>query len=80
MNFRSDNVLIIDCPEGFGTYLPILNNFVATYWTNNFYEGYGALFLLSGTALDPYITGSGLVLYTKGLGFVFFSGYLKNVE
>jgi len=78
MNFRSDNVLLLDCPEGFGIYLSFGGFFTGVYWSNNYYQGYGLLMVLSGVAVDSYITIGGLALYANNISPVIYSGYRKN--
>ena len=78
MNFRSDNVLLLDCPEGFGVYLSFGGFFTGVYWSNNYYQGYGLLMVLSGVAVDSYITIGGVALYANKISPVIYSGYRKN--
>ena len=75
MNFRSDNVLLLDCPEGFGIYLSFGGFFTGVYWSNNFYRGYGLLMVLSGVAVDSYINIGGFALYANNISPVVYSGY-----
>ena len=78
MNFRSDNVLLLDCPQGFGVYLSIGGFFTGVYWSNNYYQGYGLLMVLSGVAVDSYITIGGVALYANRISPVVYSGYRVN--
>jgi len=78
MNFRSDNVLLLDCPQGFGVYLSLGGIFTGVYWSNNYYRGYGLLMVLSGVAVDSYITIGGVAFYANTITPVVYSGYRAN--
>ena len=76
VEFRSDNVLVMDCMDGFGSYLSIGNIFASVYWSNNYFLGNGMCMVLTGYAIDSYIVGGGLV-YTAGrISPVLMSGYV----
>lgn len=78
MTFRSDNVLILQCLDGFGTYLSIGNIFTAFYWSNNYYEGYGLGLFLSGIALDSYIIAGGIAYFGNNISPLVLTGYILN--
>ena len=80
LTFRSDNVLILDCIEGFGTYLSIANVFTAFYWSNNFYQGSGMVLFFSGIAIDPYITGGGIAFFNNRVQPVIITGYRLDIS
>ena len=80
INFRTDNVLVLDCMDGFGVYLPFLNFFSAVYWSNDFYLGSGALFAVSGVAFDPFIAGAGMAYYDNAIRPLAFTGYLLTTN
>ena len=80
MTFRSDNVLVLDCVDGFGIYLPLLNFFTALYWSNDFYLGYGGFFAISGFAFDPFITGAGIAYFGNEVRPMGFVGYLLTSD
>jgi hypothetical protein len=74
--FRSDNVLIIDCLDGFGMYISIGNTFTAVYWSNNYYLGYGLGMILTGFTVEPYIVAGGLSCFGNIISTVVLSGYI----
>ena len=74
--FRSDNVLVLDCLNGFGMYLSIGGSFTAVYWSNNYYLGYGMGMVLTGFAADPYIAAGGLAFFGNMISTVALSGYI----
>jgi hypothetical protein len=76
VDFRSDNVMVLDCMDGYGTYVSVGNVFTAVYWSNNYYLGYGLGMVLSGAAVNSYIVGGGLAYYGKILSIVLLSGYI----
>ncbi len=80
INFRSDNVLVLDCMDGYGIYLPFLNFFSAVYWSNDFYLGSGALFVVSGVAFDPFIAGAGAAYFGNEFRPIAFTGYLLTTN
>jgi len=80
MTFRSDNILVIECMDGFGVYLPILNFFTAFYWAPDVYLGKGVAILLSGMALDPFIAGGGIKYIGNDLSPVIITGYLLSTS
>jgi len=74
--FRSDNVLTLECLDGFGVYLGFGNTFTAVYWTNNYYLGYGMGMVLTGFAADPYIVAGGLASFGNIISTVVMTGYI----
>jgi len=78
MTFRSDNVLILQCLDGFGTYLSFGNFFMAVYWSNNYYKGYGLGLFLSGSAFDSYINCLGIAYFANNISPVVLTGYLLS--
>ncbi len=78
LTFRSDNILTLECMDGFGTYLAFGNIFTAFYWSNNYYQGYGLGILLSGIALDPYIIGGGIAYFGNNVSPVVITGYILS--
>jgi len=80
MTFRSDNILVIDCMDGFGVYLPILNFFIAFYWAPDAYLGKGIAILLSGMAIDPFIVAGGITYLGNDLSPVIITGYLLSAS
>jgi len=77
IEFRSDNVLVLDCLDGFGSYLSIGNTFTAVYWSNNYYLGYGLGMILTGFAVNPYIIAGGLASFGNMISTVIMSGYIQ---
>ena len=75
MTFRSDNVLLLDCPEGFGFYVSLGGFFTGVYWSNNYYQGYGLLTVLSGVAVNSYITIGGVASYANNTSQLLYYGY-----
>lgn len=73
--FRSDNVLVIDCLDGYGVYLPFLNTFTALYWSNNYYRGGGMAMLLTGVWNDPFLNAVGIAYFGRTSDFVVLTGY-----
>ena len=80
MNFRSDNVLILECLDGVGNYISMGNYFTAFYWANNYYKGYGMGLFLSGIALDPYIIAVGIGYFGNNLSPVVLTGYILSTS
>lgn len=78
MTFRSDNVLTLQCMDGFGTYLSFGNFFTAFYWSNNYYKGYGLALLLSGFASDSYINCGGIAYFGNTISPVLLTGYILS--
>jgi len=78
MNFRLDNILILECIDGYGVYLPILNFFTAFFWAPNFYLGGGVFLILSGVGLDPFITAGGIAYFGNEVSPVVLTGYLLS--
>ena len=78
MTFRADQVLIFECIDGYGTYYPAENSFTATFWANTLYLGEGALFSITGIALDPFILAVGLSIIGDDVGWILLSGYLLS--
>ena len=76
VDFRSDNVMVLDCMDGYGTYVSFGNVFTAVYWTNNYFLGDGLAMVISGAAVYPYIYGGGLTYYGKYVSIVLLSGYI----
>lgn len=76
VEFRSDNVLVLDCLDGFGTYWSIGNVFSAVYWSNNYYLGYGLGMIISGFAFDSYIFAGGIAYFEHVISTVALSGYV----
>jgi hypothetical protein len=77
MTFRSDGVLLLECVDGFGSYVSLGSFFAGFFWTNNYYQGYPRFLFISGFASDPYLIGSGIdVVFGKGTGPVIITGYL----
>ena len=75
ITFRADNVLILSCIEGFGSYLSVANVFTAFFWSNNFYQGNGMLLFFSGIAIDSYITGGGIAFVNNTWSPLIITGY-----
>ena len=78
MTFRSDNVLILQCMDGFGTYFSFGNFFTAFYWSNNYYKGYGLVLLLTGFASDSYINCGGIAYFGNNISPVALTGYILS--
>ena len=78
MTFRSDNILVIECMDGFGMYLPVSNFFVAFYRAPNFYLGKDATFFITGFALDPFIIAGGVAYIGDDTETVLVTGYLLS--
>ena len=78
VTFRPDNVLVIECMDGFGIYIPVSNFFVALYWAPGFYLGKNATIFLSGLAFDPFIIACGATYIGDDSEPLFFTGYLLN--
>jgi len=78
MTFRSDNILLLGCIDGYGVYLPILNLFTAVYWAPNFYLGGGVVLVLSGVGLDPFITAGGIAYVGNDVRPLLITGYLLS--
>ena len=78
MTFRSDNILLLGCIDGYGVYLPILNFFTAVYWAPNFYLGGGVVLVLSGVGLDPFITAGGIAYVGNDVRPLLITGYLLS--
>ena len=76
IDFRSDNVMVLDCMDGYGAYVSVGNVFTAVYWSNNYFLGDGLGMVLSGAAVNSYIVGGGLAYYGKILSIVLLSGYI----
>ncbi len=76
IDFRSDNVMVLDCMDGYGTYVSVGNVFTAVYWSNNYFLGNGLGMVLSGAAFNSYIVGGGLAYYGTILRIVLLSGYI----
>ena len=81
MTFRADQVLTFDCLDGYGIYYPTGNgnSFTATFWANTLYLDEGALFSITGIALDPFILAVGLSIIGDDVGWILLSGYLLSV-
>jgi hypothetical protein len=78
MTFRSDNILVIECMDGFGTYMPVSNFFVAFYQAPDFYLGKDATIFLTGFALDPFIIAGGVAYIGDDTETVLITGYLLS--
>ena len=78
MTFRADQVLTFDCIDGFGAYWTLLDSFAATFWSNTFYQGYGALFSIVGIALDPFMVASGIAIIDGKVRFILLTGYILS--
>ncbi|MDX1779416.1 MAG: hypothetical protein R3339_11100 [Thermodesulfobacteriota bacterium] len=76
LNFRSDNVLTLDCLEGFGEFLSVGGAFSAVYWSNNAYQGYNLGMVLTGIAFKPYIIIIGVAYYGNIITPVLLIGYI----
>lgn len=74
--FRSDNVLVLDCLDGFGWYLSFGNTFTAIYWSNNYYLGYSLGMMVTGFAINPYIVAGGLSYFGNIMSTVVITGYI----
>jgi hypothetical protein len=74
--FRSDNVLIIDCLDGYGIYLPFLNAFTAVYWSNEYYLGGGMVMFLTGVWNNPFFKAFGIAFFGNTAAFVVLTGYI----
>jgi hypothetical protein len=79
LNFRSDNVLVIDCLDGYGVYLPLINAFTAVYWSNNYYQGGGMIMFLTGVWNDPFFNAFGIAYFANTKDFVVLTGYVLNI-
>jgi len=75
MTFRSDNILVIDTIDGYGIYMPVLNLFAAYYWAPDFYLGRPISILLTGFAMDPFITAVGVGYIGNNIHMVLITGY-----
>jgi hypothetical protein len=75
MTFRSDNILVIDTIDGYGIYMPVLNFFAAYYWAPDFYLGRPISILLTGFAMDPFITAVGVGYIGNNIHMVLITGY-----
>ena len=76
LNFRADNVLTLDCLEGFGQFMSIGGTFSAVYWSNNAYQGYNLGMVLTGVAFNPYIIIIGVAYYGNIITPVLLIGYI----
>jgi hypothetical protein len=76
LNFRADNVLTLDCLDGFGEFIAIGGAFSAVYWTNNFYRGYSLGMVITGIAFNPYIIIVGVANYGNIVTPVLLIGYI----
>jgi hypothetical protein len=76
VEFRSDNVMILDCLDGFGNYISVGNVFIGVYWTNNYFMGYGMGMVLTGFSVYPYIAAGGFASYGNIISTVVMSGYI----
>lgn len=76
LNFRADNVLTLDCLDGFGEFIAIGGAFSAVYWSNNFYMGYSLRMVITGVAFNPYIIIVGVANYGNILTPVLLIGYI----
>jgi hypothetical protein len=75
VEFRSDNVLVIDCLDGYGVYLPLANAFTALYWSNNYYRGGGMGMFLTGIWSEPFFNAIGIAYFARTSDFVVLTGY-----
>lgn len=78
MTFRSDDILILACIDGFGVYSELLDIFSATYWAPDYFKGKGIVLLLIGTACDPFIIAGGIAIIGNDVGLVVLTGYLLS--
>ena len=78
MTFKEDQVLVFECIDGFGIYWTLANSFAASFWSNNYYEGNGAVFFLAGIALDPFIVAGGIALYGNDVRLAALTGYILS--
>jgi hypothetical protein len=76
LNFREDNVLTLDCLEGFGEFISIGGTFSAIYWSNNAYQGFNLGMVLTGVAFNPYIIIIGVAYYGNIITPVLLIGYI----
>ena len=76
LNFREDNVLTMDCLDGFGEFIAIGGSFAAVYWSNNFYRGYSLGMVITGIAFNPYIIIVGVANYRNIITPVLLIGYI----
>ena len=76
LNFREDNVLTLDCLDGFGQYGSIGGSFSAIFWSNNAYRGYNLGMFISGVASNSYITIIGVAYYGNIISPVLLIGYI----
>ncbi len=76
LNFREDNVLTLDCLDGFGEFISIGGAFSAVYWSNNYYRGYSLGMVITGIAFNPYIIIIGVANYGNIITPVLFVGYI----
>ena len=76
VEFRPDNVIIMDCLGGFGYYLSVGNVFTGVYWSNNYYLGSGVGMILSGFSVYPYIAAGGFAYYDNRVSPVVMAGYI----
>ena len=78
MTFRSDNILLLECTDGYGVYLPILNFFTAFYWAPDFYLGGGMVLVLSGVGFDPFMLAGGIAYVGNDARPILITGYLLS--
>ena len=76
--FRSDNILVVECMDGFGMYMPVSNFFVAFYRAPDFYLGKDATILLTGFAIDPFIIAGGVAYIGDDTETILVTGYLLS--
>jgi hypothetical protein len=76
LNFREDNVLTLDCLDGFGEFISIGGTFSAVYWSNNAYKGYNLGMIITGVAFNSYITIIGVAYYGNIISPILLIGYI----
>ncbi len=76
ITFRPDNILVIGCMDGFGTYLSAGNAFVAVYRAPDFFSGRDLTLFFTGFALDPVLLASGIAYVGDDTQTVLAAGYL----
>ena len=76
LTFREDNVLTLDCLDGFGQYASIGASFSGAFWSNNAYKGYNLGMILTGVAFNSYITIIGVAYYGNIISPVLLIGYI----
>jgi hypothetical protein len=80
MTFKADNnVLLLECMDGYGLYMPILNSFIGYVWAPNYYEGNGILISFIGIELGDFIAATGIAFVGSDMRLVLLTGYLLTI-